>query len=486
MVGKKEKKSTLPRPPVVTIMGHIDHGKTTLLDRIRRTNVVAQEFGGITQHIGAYQVEVPLGKEKRKITFIDTPGHEAFVKMRARGAQVTDIVVLVVAADDGVMPQTKEAIEHAKAANVPLIVAINKIDLETANPAQVKEQLVKVGVVPEEFGGDVPVVEISAKEGKGIEDLLEMILLLAELKNLQADFQKPFKGTIIESFLDRRKGPVVTILVQEGTLKVRDEVYWDGKKEKIRALFDDRGKALKTASPSTPVEVLGFSNIPPVGTIVSGEKREEKKEISAKKKIKREKSFNLILRADTEGTKETILDSLKDYEKVEVILAGTGDITESDVFLAKTSNAQILGFNIRVPPSVQRLAEAEKVQIKTYKLIYHLLEDLEKGIEEVFKVKEKEILGKGEIIAQFQGTKARIAGVKVLFGRFKIGEKIQILREGEVVGETQIATMRHLKEDIKVAKEGEECGMTFSPPLDFRIKDVIECYRAENGEPEGK
>ena len=486
MVTRKNgQKTILPRPPVVTVMGHIDHGKTTLLDCIRKTNVAAREFGGITQHIGAYQVEISFGREKKRITFIDTPGHEAFVKMRARGAGVTDIVVLVVAADDGVMPQTKEAIDHAKAAAVPLIVAINKIDLPTANPKMVREQLVKIGVVPEDFGGDTPVVEVSAKEGKGIEDLLEMIILVAELQGLKADYRKPFRGTVIESFRDKRRGPVVTILVQEGKLRVKDEVYSMGRREKIRAMFNDRGRRIEEALPSMPVEVLGFSSVLPLGTIVSGKKEEgEGEKILKKRRRREEKTFKLIVRADTEGTKEAILDSLKG-RKVTVILAGTGEITESDVFLAKTSTAQILGFGVRVPQSVGKLAAEEGVEIKTYRLIYRLLEDLEKGIEQIFRKRGKTVLGRGEILAQFQGTTARIAGIKVLLGRLKLGEKITLLRRGEVVGEAEIATMRHWKEEIKIAREGEECGITFSPPLDFQIKDVIECYRV-NGEAKNR
>lgn len=487
MVKKKKTISAkfLPRPPVVTVMGHIDHGKTTLLDSIRQTNVAGKEFGGITQHIGAYQVEVTLPKtlKKRKITFIDTPGHEAFTKMRARGALVTDVVVLVVAADDGVMPQTEEAIEHTRAANVPMIVAINKIDLETARPEIVKEQLVKAGVLLEGFGGDVPVVEVSAKEKKGIKDLLEMILLVAELADLKTDFRGPFRGVVIESGLDVRKGPLATVLVKEGVLKTGDEVYFGIKKEKIRAMFDDRQKKVFQATSSMPVEVLGFSSVPSTGSMITAKKTTEVVEPTVEKKRGRKKTpLNLVIRADAEGTKEAVVDSLKNIPlkeaKVEVLLAGTGDISKSDIFLAKASEAFVVGFNVKVPSTVTKLAEREGVEIKLYKLIYELLEDLEKGFKEMLAPRiTEELVGRGEVIAQFQGTEAKIAGTKVTFGSLKQDELVRVLRNGKVIGEAKIVTMRHLKKDIKVAKTGQECGLTFEPPLDFKIKDVVECYR---------
>lgn len=485
---KKEKSASiklLPRPPVVTVMGHIDHGKTSLLDSIRQTNVVDQEFGGITQHIGAYQVEVALPgtPEKRKITFIDTPGHEAFTKMRARGASVTDIVVLVVAADDGVMPQTKEAIEHTRAANVPMIVAINKIDLKTARPKTVREQLVKAGVLLEDFGGDVPVVEVSAKEQKGIKDLLEMILLVAEMIDLKANFHGSFKGVVIESRLDVQKGPLATVLVKEGMLRTGDEVYVGAQKLKVKAMFDDQQRRVSKATPSTPVEVLGFSSVPPTGSVITGKKTTKVgKPLVKKRRAIKTRTVNLIIRADTEGTKEAVIDSLKNIPlkeaKVEVLLAGTGDVSKSDIFLAKASKAIVVGFNVGVLPTVVKLAETEGVEIKLYKLIYELLEDLEKGLKEMLTPKvTEELVGRGEIIAQFRGTEARIAGVKVTFGSLKLGEAVRLVRNGKVVGKAKIATMRHLKEDIKVAKKGQECGLTFDLPLDFKIKDVVECYR---------
>jgi len=476
----------LRRPPVVTVMGHIDHGKTSLLDAIRKTDVAKQEFGGITQHIGAYQVEVTLPNtpEKKKITFIDTPGHEAFTKMRARGAGVTDIVVLVVAADDGVMPQTIEALEHTRAANVPLVVAINKIDLETARPREVKEQLVKAGVLLEGFGGDVPVVEVSAKKKKGLKDLLEMILLVAEMAELKANPDGLLEGAIIESRLNPKMGPLATVLVKQGTVKSGDEVYLGTRKEKIRAMFDENQRKVLKATPSTPVEVLGFSSVPPIGSALTGKKTEEVIKPQVKKeKDKKIRVVNLIIRADTEGTKEVVVDSLKKVPlkeaKVGILLAGTGDISESDIFLAKASEAIVVGFDVKLPSSVKTLAKAEKVEVKIYKLIYDLLEDLQKGFEERLASKvSKELVGRGEIIAQFQGTKARIAGVKVTFGSFKPGEAARLVREKRIIGKAKITTMRHLKEDIKTAKLGQECGFTFTPPLDFKIKDIVECYRA--------
>lgn len=485
--GPPDKKSvSLPScPPVVTVMGHINHGKTTILDSIRQTNVAAQETGGITQHIGAYQVEVTLpdSSEKKKITFIDTPGHEAFTKMRARGAMVTDIVVLVVAADDGVMPQTREAIEHARAAGVPIIVAINKIDLASADANKVKEQLVEAGVLLEELGGDIPAVEVSAKEKKGITELLEMILLVAELADLKADPGAGFQGGVIESRLDPQKGPLATILVKQGTLRVGDEVCWEGKKEKVRALFDDRRNRVTKALPATPVEILGLSSVPPTGVVIGREPVTPQPPSIKQRKTKRGKTINLVVKADTEGTKEVVSDSLKSLSLgkktvVEIIFGGTGPVSQSDVFLAKASEATIVGFNVDFPSPIAKLAEAEGVEVKLYNLIYKLLEDLEKGFQEKLAPKPSGgLLGKGEVVAQFEGTKAKIAGTKIVLGSLRLGERVRLIRDQEVVGESRITTMRHLKEAIKVAKEDQECGLTFDPPLDFEIKDIIECYR---------
>lgn len=488
MVKKKKTISAelLPRPPVVTVMGHIDHGKTSLLDVIRQSNVADQEFGGITQHVGAYQAEVVLSDSprKRKITFIDTPGHEAFTKMRARGASVTDIVVLVVAADSGVMPQTEEAIEHTRAANVPMIVAINKVDLEAANSKAVKEQLVKAGVLLEGFGGDVPVVEVSAKEKKGIDSLLEIILLMADLADFKASPRASFEGVIIESRLDSQKGPLATILVKKGTLKTGDEVYLGAKKEKIRAMFDSQQKRVSEATPSTPVEILGFSFVPQTGSAVAGEKATEAVKSLPEARIDRKgEVLNLIIRADTDGTKEAVVDSLKNISleraKLEILLAGTGNVSESDIFLAKVSKAVVVGFNVGVPPAVRKLAQTEKVEVKLYNLIYKLLEDLEKNFEEMLAPKAtEELTGRGEIIARFQGTETEIAGVKVTFGTLRRGKMVKILRGRKEIDEVKIATMRRLKEDVKIARIGQECGLTFDPSLDFKVKDIVECYRA--------
>lgn len=478
--------SSPPRPPVVTVMGHIDHGKTSLLDSIRETDIAAQEAGGITQHIGAYQVEVaPAGSStKKKITFIDTPGHEAFTKMRARGALVTDIVVLVVAADDGVMPQTKEAIEHTRAAKVPMVVAINKIDLPSADPNKAKEQLVEAGILLEELGGDVPAVEVSAKEKTGIAELLEMILLVAELADLKADSRGPFKGVVIESRLDSQRGPLATVLVKRGTLRVGDEFYLETGKEKVRALFDHQGKRVLKALPAAPVEILGLSTVPPTGTLISHKPIPPQPSPVKRRKIRREKTIDLVVKADAEGTREAVVDSLKNLSlgqkaRVEIVFGGTGNISESDVFLAKASGATVVGFNVDLSPAMAKLAETERVEIKLYNLIYKLLEDSEKGFKEQLAPKPAgNLLGKGEVIARFEGTKAKIVGVRVVLGSLKLGEKIRLVRNQEAVGESKIATMRQLKKDIKVAKEGQECGLSFEPPLDFKIKDIVECYRA--------
>jgi translation initiation factor IF-2 len=501
VVGKstQAKKSNLvPRPPVVTVMGHIDHGKTTLLDAIRKTNVVGKEFGGITQHIGAYQAEIKLAgsQEKRKITFIDTPGHEAFTKMRARGAQVTDIAVLVVAADDGVMPQTREAISHIKAADVPLVVAINKIDIPGVEPEKVKKQLVESGVLLEKHGGDVPVVEVSAKEGKGVNELLEMVLLVTDLKNFTADETGPFQGVIIESHLDNRRGSVGTVLVKNGTLKTGAEFLVGGLRGKVRAMTDDRGRKIDFAGPSVPVEVIGFNEVPEVGVMIGavgvGERglsqredaeflpsEETEKEIQAYEK----KVLKIILRTDVEGTREAVVDRLKQVKpkevRVKVVLSGTGSICDSDIFLAKATGGIVVGFNAGLSQAVSKLAEMEGVEVRLYKLIYELLEDLSKRSKKLL-VSEgaEEVLGKGEIVAEFEGTKVRIAGVKVTDGVLRAEDRARIVRGEKVIGEGKIATMRHLKKDIQKSEAGRECGVTFSDEgLDFKVGDVVECYR---------
>lgn len=496
--ASSQKPNFVPRPPVVTVMGHINHGKTTLLDTIRKTNVAGKEFGGITQHIGAYQAEVKLAgsQEKRKITFIDTPGHEAFTKMRARGAQVTDIAVLVVAADDGVMPQTREAISHIKEAAVPLVVAINKMDIPGVDAPKVKKQLVEAGVLLEGCGGDVPAVEISAKTGAGVNELLEMILLVADLKNLTVDKAGSFQGVVIESHLDNRKGLVGTILVRKGTLKVGEEILIEGRREKVRAMTDDRGVRVRFAGPSVPVEVIGFNKVPRVGAKV--EAIRTGREVSDQKMDTRfrpaeglkklpeayeKRVLKIILRADLEGTREAVVDRLEqigpEEARFKIIFSGTGNICESDIFLAKVTGGIVVGFNVKLPPSVSKLAETEKVEVRLYKLIYELLEDLSKKAEK-FLVTEvaEEVLGRGEIVAEFEGTKAKIAGAKVKDGVLRVNDKVRILRGEKVIGEGRIATMRRVKEDIQKSTAGEECGVTFSDKsLDFKIGDVVECYR---------
>lgn len=465
------------RSPVVTILGHIDHGKTTLLDRIRRTHLVDKEFGGITQHIGAYQTEY----QGKKITFIDTPGHVAFSKMRARGAKVTDLVVLVIAADDGVMPQTKESLEHIRIAKVPFLVAINKMDLPQANPKIVKEQLKKEGFLVEGLGGDIVCLEISAKTGKGIDELLEMILLLSEMKELKTDPDGPLKGVIIESFLDSRRGPLATVLVKNGSLRVGGEIRAEDLVGKVRAMFDENGKRVAVAGPSKPVKVLGFKALPKVGSVVVGAKgkpvitkRKKKKVIDSPEGT--EKKLKVILKSDVQGTLEAILGSLA--KEIQIIFQGVGDINESDVLLAATTGAEIIGFNVKIPSLVAKLAKVEKVKIRSYNVIYELLDDIKKQVEKVEIVEE--ISGEAEIVAEFEIKKERIAGCQVKKGKITKSDKLYLKRGKGILGEMKIKSMKHRKEEITEAVKGEEFGAVFIPPLDFKIGDAIIAHKKKN------
>ena len=486
MVSRKHSQKPT-RAPVVAILGHVDHGKTTLLDAIRQSNVVAQEHGGITQHIGAYQVTLPLPSdqgEMSKITFIDTPGHAAFTKMRARGAKATDVAVLVVAANDGVMPQTVEAIDHIRAAEVPLVVAVNKIDLAEADPAKVYQQLAKHGVRVESYGGRVPAVEISATQKKGLKELLEMILLVAGLQELQGDPSGVFSGVVVESGVDIKRGRVATILVRDGTIRLGERIYVGRVSAKIRALIKADGQRAESVGPSVPVEVLGFEQIPEVGGLVS-------KEVPAPEKpttqiIKRplpgarEDKFGIVLRTDVEGTQEAIIDVLTKSQKegiqITILTAGTGEITESDIFLAKASGAMVIGFNVHLPPTVAKLAETEEVVVKIYQVIYELTEEIEAAVKGQDGPKTK-TLGRGEVLKVFQGTEAPIAGVKVSEGKLSVGDKVRIWRGEKTIAQTKMATMKQAKKNVKSTGVGSDCGITFSETVAFRPGDIVESYR---------
>jgi translation initiation factor IF-2 len=491
-----------PRAAVVTIMGHVDHGKTKLLDAIRKTNVAAGEVGGITQHIGAYQVEV----HGQRITFIDTPGHEAFTAMRARGAQVTDIAVLVIAADDGVMPQTVEAIDHAKAAGVPIVVAINKMDLEDANPDRVKQQLTEHGLVIEEWGGDVICVLVSAKTQEGLGDLLENILLLAEVQELKANPHRPAVGTAIEAELDNTRGPMATMLVQAGTLHLADVIVADETCGKVKAMFNEWGQRLKTAGPSTPVKVMGLSTVPHAGdtfTVVKDEQlarsivteRQRQRaaatvhphravtleslygEISAGKV----KQLNIVLKADVQGTLDAVRTALgqlrEEQVKVNIIHAATGIITESDVMLALASKGIVIGFSSRPNTGARRLAETEGVDIRYYEIIYALIEDVTKAMQGMLEPVYVEVVdGHAEVRQVFRVRSGKIAGCYVRDGVVTRGASARLLRQGEVIHTSRVASLRRFQEDAKEVQAGYECGVGIDDFQDFQEGDVIELY----------
>ena len=494
-----------PRPPVVTVMGHVDHGKTTLLDAIRETNVVASEVGGITQHIGAYQAE----KKGRKITFIDTPGHEAFTAMRARGAQVTDIAVLVVAADDGVMPQTKEAIDHARAARVPMIVALNKIDKKDADQERVKRQLAEVGLTVEEHGGEVICVPVSAKEKEGLGALLEMILLVADLSELRANPHRPAMGTAIEGKLDRSRGPMATVLVQNGSLKVADNLVVGSIYGRVRAIFDYQGKPVKKATPSTPVAILGLSDVPRAGDTFEVMPHEKRAKTLAQERAEREaagerrlprlsldeiydqmqagkvKELLVILKGDVQGSLEPVRNSLErlgdENLRVRIIHEGTGNITESDVNLAIASEAIIIGFNVQAEPTARSMAEMEGVEIRQYEVIYKLIEDVEKALQGLLEpVYEDVVLGRAEVRAVFHiSRRGKVAGVYVEEGEIRRNAQAKVIRDGEVLYEGQIASLRRFKDDVKEVAAGFECGIGLDGFEDFEEGDIIEAYKKE-------
>lgn len=499
----------VPRPPVVTIMGHVDHGKTTLLDAIRQTDVARQEFGGITQHIGAYQID----HNGKKITFIDTPGHEAFTAMRARGAKVTDIAVLVVAADDGVMPQTIEAINHAKAAGVPILVAINKIDKEGANPDKVKQQLTEYGLVAEEWGGDTIFVLVSAKQKTNLDELLEMILLLAEVQELKSVISGPARAVVIESKLDRGRGPVATVLIEKGILKIGDAVVAGLAYGKIRALFDDKGRPAEEAYPAQPVEVLGLSAVPEPGVemiVVEEEKKArqiaedralkarvlaaQKKHVSLEDFFARQKEeeavvLNLIIKADTHGSLEAVKETLAkikaDGARIKILHTGVGGITEADVMLASASDAVVVGFNVRPDGKTKNLAQSEKIEIRTYRVIYELTQEIEAALKGKLKPEfVEETLGLAEVRATFKISRVGVvAGCYVTEGRVPKDSKVRLIREGSIIFEGEISSLRRFKEDVSEVKAGFECGILLDGYNDVKVGDLIEAYQIIEKKP---
>ncbi|UCD08436.1 MAG: translation initiation factor IF-2 [Dehalococcoidales bacterium] len=507
-IKKQQTKSTsglISRPPVVAVMGHVDHGKTRLLDAIRKTNVMDSEAGGITQHIGAYQVEIG----GQKITFLDTPGHEAFTAMRARGAQVTDITILVVAANDGVMPQTLEAIDHAKAAGIPIVVAINKMDLPEANPDYVKQQLADAELLIEEWGGEVIAIPISAKENTGIQELLENLLLLAEMEELKADPTKPCVGVIIEAELDKTRGALTTVLVHDGTLRVGDIVVVGNTWGRVKAMFNDIGKQVRKAGPAVPVEILGLSTVSQAGdslTVVSSEKQAkemvskrleaERRDISASQTVSLSNLFEqvssgqvkelaVVLKTDVQGSIEPIKESLEqlgtDELKVRVIHSGSGNVTESDVMLAVASKGIIVGFNTGSEPGAQRMAELEGINIRYYDVIYNLQEDVSKALTGMLEPTQVEVIdGRAEVRAVFSSSKKdNVAGVYVTEGQIRRGDSVRVQRNGETVHETMVASLRRFKDDVREVTTGYECGVGLRDYDEFVVGDMLEFFRIE-------
>ena len=498
------------RPPIVTVMGHVDHGKTSLLDAIKKSKVTATEAGGITQHIGAYTVDV----NGEKITFLDTPGHEAFTSMRARGAQVTDIVILVVAADDGIMPQTVEAINHCKAAEVPMIIAINKMDKESANPDRVKQELTEYGLVAEDWGGDTICVPVSAHTKEGLDNLLEMITINAEMLELKADANRRAKGTVIEAKLDKGRGPVASILVQNGTLKSGDSIIVGTTYGRIRAMIDDKGNNTKEAGPSMPVEILGLSEVPSAGdrfTVVRDEKTARIMAESRKEKIRQEhfqtsnrvsmenlynqiqegkvKELSVIVKADVQGSAEAVKQSIEklstDNVKVRVIHGAVGAITETDVSLAYASNAIIIGFNVRPDNNAIAVAERDNVEIKTYRIIYDALDDIKSAMIGMLDPEYKEVvIGRCEARQVYKiSNVGTIAGCYVLNGKITRNCKVRVLRDGIVITESTLASLKRFKDDVKEAATGYECGLSIDKFNDIKEGDIIEGYIMEEIKP---
>ena len=490
-----------PRPPVITVLGHVDHGKTSLLDAIRATNVTAREAGGITQHIGAYQIE----HNGRKVTFLDTPGHEAFTAMRARGAQVTDVAVLVVAADDGVQPQTIEAISHAKAADIPIVVALNKIDRPDANTDQVKAQLAEHGVTIEEYGGSTPLVPVSAKTKQGIEDLVDVVLLVADIADLKADPDRPAVGRVIEAHLDKGRGAVATVLVQWGTLERGDLVVAGTTYGKVRAMVDDKAKSVGRAEPSRPVEILGLPEVPEAGDVLravadeklaralvaqnarertsggAAERPATLDEMFAQVKEGKAKELKIVLKADVQGSLEAIKGALAKIPQEEVGLGvihdAVGDITESDLTLAAASGAVVVGFNTKMEAPARRVADATKVDVRQYKVIYELLEDVEKALTGMLEpIMVESILGHAEVLQIFTAGKTSIAGSRVVDGLMRRGAQVRLLRGGAPIYDGKIATLRRMKDDVREVTVVLECGIVLENHNDVQVGDIVECY----------
>ena len=482
-VEKRKKITTQSeRPPVVAILGHVDHGKTSLLDFIRKSNVAEKEAGGITQHIGAYQIDY----KGKKMTFIDTPGHEAFSKMRARGGQVSDIVVLVVAADDGLMPQTKESIAHIKAADVPYLVAINKIDLPGVNVEKVKNQLLQENVQVEGYGGDIVVVPVSAKTGQGIDDLLEMIDLLAGISELKQTKNLPFTGVVIDSKLDKFRGAVSTVIVKEGIIKTGDLIYSVNSSGKVKSLVDYQGKKIKEAGPSTPVEILGFSKPQKVGDVLTStanydEPKEAKREkLSLRDRIVKPKGdeIRLIIKADVSGSLEAIISSVESLKnedhKIKIYLSDTGGINEGDILLASATGSLVIGFNSPITQAVARLANEEKVPVRNFKIIYELLDELKEGLESLKEAaKEEEIVGEAQILATFKASGKKVAGCKVTSGKINKENMLVIKRDNKEKGRSKISSLKHKETNINEANEGDEFGVMLEKDLSFAKGDII-------------
>ncbi|MEL5864727.1 translation initiation factor IF-2 [Clostridium cochlearium] len=504
-IEEDEEEGTVKRPPVVTVMGHVDHGKTSLLDAIRKEQVAGSEAGGITQHIGAYTITI----NGEKITFLDTPGHEAFTSMRARGAQITDIVILVVAADDGIMPQTEEAINHCKAANVPVVVAINKMDRAGANPDKVKQQLAEKGLVSEDWGGDTITVPVSAHTKEGIDTLLEMVLLTAEIQELKSNPSRKAKGTVIDAKLDKGRGPVASLIVQNGTLHSGDSIIVGTTYGRIRAMFDDKGRKIKSAGPSIPVEILGLSEVPSAGDrfyVVKDEKTAREMAEKRKEKSRNEylstnkvsledlysqikegkiKELNIIVKADVQGTIEAIRQSLEklstDEVKVRVIHGGVGAITETDVILANASSAVIIGFNVRPDSNAIVSAEKENVEIKTYRVIYSAIEDIKKAMIGMLEPEYKEVIqGRAEVRMTYKiSSVGTVAGCYVQSGKITRNSNVRIIREGIVIFESELSSLKRFKDDVKEVASGYECGIMIEKFNDIKEGDVIEAYTME-------
>ena len=506
LIARETQKNLSPRPPVVTILGHVDHGKTTLLDAIRETDVAGGEYGGITQHIGAYQIQ----HEGQTITFLDTPGHAAFTAMRARGAQGADIVILVVAADDGVMPQTKEAIAHAKAAQVPIVVALNKMDRPNADQERAKQQLAEAELVPDDWDGDTIVVPLSAINKTGLDDLMEAILLVAENQEILANENGTVIGTVIEAEIDRYKGVLTTLLVQNGTLRVGDVVIAGTAIGRIRAMFDYRGNKIKAAGPSMPVSIMGLNNVPVAGDffqtsqserdartlakereIAIGERAQAQRQTAtleqlfARFQAGEEKELRLVIKADVQGSLEPIISSVNDLGSgeigVNIILAGTGNISEGDVMLAATSNAIVIGFNVSADSGSQRVADSEGVSIRTYNIIYRLTEDIEKALKGMLDPEEREVIvGKAEVLAIFRASRlGKVAGCRVTEGELRRNGKIRVIRDNETVLEGDFASLRRHQEDVREVRQGFECGVGIRGFNEFIEGDILECFVLE-------